>query len=183
MSWRVHLLGDARLVNGERAITRFESRKVVALLARVALEPDRLHAREELAAILWPDADRRTGLERLRHILSSLQRQLSLPGGATTDNPLMQIDRHGIRLHREVVSSDVADFEARVRQRRYAEAQGLYTGDLLPGYYDDWIQDERERLRASSRRHPKRYQRHRQPRLRRSLSSSQHLPGVPCRPT
>jgi predicted ATPase len=148
MVWRVHLLGEVRVVSGAREMTRFESRKVVALLARVALEPNRLHAREELAALLWPDADRRTGLERLRHILSSLQRQTApLDAAAPTDPPLL-VDRLGIRLNTAVVSCDAADFETAVRRRKYDEALALYTGDLLPGYYDDWIQDERERLRA-----------------------------------
>jgi predicted ATPase len=145
--WRVELLGNLRITRGEKTVTRFESRKVGALLARLALAPERAHPREELAALLWPDADRTLGLERLRHVLSSLLRQTGTPGAGDAD-PLLVADRQMVRLNREAVTCDVVEFERRAGRRQYAQARALYTGDLLPGYYDDWIQDERERLRA-----------------------------------
>jgi DNA-binding SARP family transcriptional activator len=49
---------------------------------------------------------------------------------------------------------DVADSEQTERSDDQAGLQGalerataLYTGDLLPGCYDDWVLTERERLR------------------------------------
>jgi DNA-binding SARP family transcriptional activator len=56
---------------------------------------------------------------------------------------------------------DVAQFEEQLTQAERAERAGqltrlqacleeasrLYAGDLLPGWYDDWILTERERLR------------------------------------
>jgi len=147
MTWRVYLLGDLRVACGERSITHFESRKVAALIARMALQPHRLHAREELAALLWPDADTRSGLERLRHVLSSLRRQLGATD-ADAAGRFLEADRHGIRLQAAQVTCDAFDFAALAERGRHAEAVALYGGDLLPGFYDDWIQDERERLRA-----------------------------------
>lgn len=147
MAWRIKLLGDIRVSYGHREITRFESRKVVALIACLALAPDRIRVREELAALLWPDAERRLGLERLRHVLSSLLRQLTPPGESHTV-PLFIANRHGIRLNTAEVSSDVAGFKAQIRKRDWQKAIALYTGDLLPGYYDDWIQEARESLSA-----------------------------------
>jgi predicted ATPase len=143
--WRVELLGNLQITRGEKTITRFESRKVGALVARIALSPERLHPREELAALLWPEADRPVGLERLRHVLSSLLRQT---GGAGDADPLLIADRQAVRINREAVTCDAVEFERLAGRQQYEPARGLYTGDLLPGYYDDWIQDERERLRA-----------------------------------
>ena len=42
--WRIELLGNLRIIQGEKVITRFESKKVAALVARLALAPERLHS-------------------------------------------------------------------------------------------------------------------------------------------
>ena len=146
MHWRVELFGELRVVCGERVVTRLESRKIVALLARLALQPQRVHTREELADLLWPESDRETGLARLRHALSSLRRTL-VPTDLTGDGFFIA-DRQNVRVRPEALSCDVRDFESAVRQKKWTEAQRLYTGELLPGLYDDWICDERERLAA-----------------------------------
>ena len=52
--WSVRLLGGLNLSDGSQHITRLPSRAVTALLARLALAPDRAHAREELIELLWP---------------------------------------------------------------------------------------------------------------------------------
>lgn len=146
MHWRVELFSELRVVCGERVVTRLESRKIVALLARLALQPQRVHTREELADLLWPESDRETGLARLRHALSSLRRTL-VPTDLTGDGFFIA-DRQNVRVRPEALSCDVRDFESAVRQKKWTEAQRLYTGELLPGLYDDWICDERERLAA-----------------------------------
>lgn len=133
---------DVRL--GDTLITRFESRKVVALLARLSLFPRRSHAREELTELLWPEIDPEIGGNRLRHTLASLRRQLEPPGAS----PVLIADRHCIRLHPDAFASDVDDFETLLGKKRWTEAVALYRGDFLPGLYDEWIQEARERLTA-----------------------------------
>jgi predicted ATPase len=146
MSWRIDLLGDIRVTVGGSVIRHFESRKVAALLARLALYPRRVHTREELAALLWPDADEATGRRRLRHALSSLRRHLAVGTDAAAE-PFVA-DSRTIRVSPGAFVCDVAAFEAAVRAGDGAAARALYTGDLLPGFYEDWIGDERERLAA-----------------------------------
>src|SRR5690606_38379844 len=57
----------------------------------------------------------------------------------------------------DAVATDVADFhralaDARVaaapadRARRLEEAVALYTGDFLPGFYEDWVIQEQQHL-------------------------------------
>jgi len=44
-NWRVELLGQVCARRGEQVITQFGSRKVLALLARLAMAPQRAHPR------------------------------------------------------------------------------------------------------------------------------------------
>jgi predicted ATPase len=142
--WRIELLGGVRAVSGATVLTRFGSRKIAALLARLALSPQRQHAREELIDLLWPQADAATGRNRLRQALSTLKRLLQPPGAGD----VLIADRAGIRVNPQALTCDVLDFEACARDGRAAQARQLYRGELLPGFYDDWVQEERQRLQA-----------------------------------
>jgi hypothetical protein len=64
--WQVQLLGGLRARNGEVWVQRFSPRAVACLLARLALDPGRDHAREELADLLWPQRDGKPLLTRCR---------------------------------------------------------------------------------------------------------------------
>ncbi len=143
-TWRIELLGQVRATSGDRVVTQFGSRKVAALLARLALFPKRAHGREELIDLLWPEADLATGRNRLRQALFALRRLLEPPGAAE----VMRVDRASVRLNADAFSCDAIEFEACVRAREGAAAQALYVGELMPGFYEEWIDDERARLAA-----------------------------------
>ena len=145
MSWRITLLGEVRVTYGALEVTHFESSRVVALLARLALSPERVHPREELIELLWPDIELEVGRHRLRQALSSLRKTLEPPG---TEAPLFITDRHALRLNPQAFACDVQELERALRQKRWAEARVLHKGELLPGFYDDWILTKRERLEA-----------------------------------
>ncbi|KNZ32823.1 MAG: hypothetical protein AD742_08890 [Methylibium sp. NZG] len=143
-TWRFELLGQLRALSGDRVITQFGSRKVAALLARLALFPKRAQGREELIDLLWPEADLDTGRNRLRQALFALRRLLEPPGAPD----VLLVDRTSVRLNPDAFRCDATEFEARVRARDAAAAQALYVGELMPGHYDEWIADERARLAA-----------------------------------
>ncbi len=144
--WRITLLGRVEARRGDTVVSRFESSRVAALLARLVLAPRRQHPREELAELLWPGVDRRTGLERLRHVLSSLRAQLEPPG--TPVGSVLVTTRQSVALNPDAVTSDVAEFERRAAGRDAPRARAVYGGELLPGFYDDWVVEERYRLEA-----------------------------------
>ena len=77
--WHIRLLGTLEARQGEMVLTRFGTSRVAALLARLALFPHRAHSREELAGLLWPEADTEAGRLNLRVALSSLRRLLEPP--------------------------------------------------------------------------------------------------------
>lgn len=141
-------------MRGDHAVTRFESRKAAALLACLALYPQRLHSREALGELLWPDENPEATRNRFKQVLSLLRRELEPPG--TESGSVLATDRTHVRLQRGTLTSDVAEFEAALAEARTAEgaaraaalerAVELYRGELLPGFYEDFVAAERQRL-------------------------------------
>ncbi len=146
--WHVRLLGGFEIDNGHHRLTRLRSRAAMALLARLALAPTRDHSREELAALLWPDADAVAGRNRLRQTLSLLKAVLE-PAGAPA---VLLADRRVLRVVPTALWCDAVAFEQAQRAGQQELAQALYGGELLPGFYDDWVVDERMRLLALAER-------------------------------
>ncbi len=144
--WQVRLLGGFDLHDGQQHLTRLPSRAVTALLARLAIWPDRAHAREELVELLWPGVALDVGRNRLRQALSTLKSVLEPPGPVA--RPVLLADRLSVRVVPGTIGCDVRDFESLWRQGRHAQACAAYRGELLPGHYDEWIGDERVRLEA-----------------------------------
>ena len=144
--WRLFLLGGFRLERPGETITRLRTQKTVALLAWLALHPNREHGREELIERFWPESDLEQGRASLRVALNALRKALE-PPPTPTDTVLIATRTH-IKLRPEALTTDVAAFEAAVKRKDLAEAQRLYTGPFLPGYYDEWIIEEQERLEA-----------------------------------
>lgn len=140
--WQVRLLGGFAIDDGQQHLTRLRSRAAVALLARVAMAPQRQHAREELVALLWPDAPAEAGRNRLRQTLSTLKAVLEPPGRP----PVLLADRRVVRAAPGAFWCDATVFEQAARGGRPDAARALYAGELLPGFYDEWIEDERRRL-------------------------------------
>src|SRR5437870_12576641 len=152
---RIELLGRLRAGRDGRLITRFQTQKTGALLAYRALHSRRPHPREQLVELLWPDDDEGSARHKLRMALSSLRRQLEPPG--VPAGTVILTDRFSAQLNPAAVTTDVAEFDAalqaaaragsdRERVQLLAEAVEPYGGELLPGYYEEWIDAERQRL-------------------------------------
>ena len=144
--WQVQLLGGLRAQRGGTVLVNLGSRSIAALLARLALHPHRNHAREELIELLWPGVEIAIGRNRLRQALFALRKLLEPPSPVAA--PVLIADRLSVRVVAGAIDCDVLGFERCVREGRHAQAIARYTGELLPGFYDDWINDERLRLAA-----------------------------------
>lgn len=144
--WDVRLLGAVEASDGVQQVLRFPSRAVAALLARLALAPDRAHAREELVELLWPGVDLAVGRNRLRQVLSTLKSLLEPPGvpGAA----VLQADRLSVRVVPGALGCDALRFQQLVRAGQTQAAAALYRGEFMPGYFDEWVHEERQRLAA-----------------------------------
>jgi hypothetical protein len=144
--WRLSLLGGFRLCNAARHEVAVAGRSTMLLLARLASAAQRSHPREELIELLWPGVAVESGRNRLRQTLWALRSVLEAPG--LDAMPVLIADRVSLRLAAGSVDCDVGHFERLVAQRQYGAAAALYTGDLLPGFYEEWVEDERLRLAA-----------------------------------
>jgi DNA-binding SARP family transcriptional activator len=136
----LRLLGGFRLLHdGVPVVVPRGLQRVIAL---IGLRPGA--TRSHLAGLLWPDAPEERALSSLRTALWRLRQDPCCP---------METSGDSVRLH-PLVRLDVDDLvrtAAQVRDgdtpRITADALAAGRHDLLPGWYDDWVLMERERLR------------------------------------
>lgn len=150
MDWRIETFGGLRLIQGETVTERFRTQKSALLLAYLASFPRRTYSREAIGEFLWPDEDPEKQRNRLRYELSTLRKLLGVDAIHAPDNSQIALA--------PPVTSDAAAFEEALRTAAKASspaeklpyleaATALYRGDFLPGFYDDWVSGERDRLR------------------------------------
>jgi DNA-binding SARP family transcriptional activator len=161
VSLRVILFGCPRVSRNPDGAEVKLTRIVQILLAYLLLQRQRSHSREVLAGTLWSDNGQKSARACLNTALWRLRN--AIEGYAHPDSPFLLMTQHGeVRFNSS--SSywlDVEVFEnlldrlpshtsqgvdeAQIQQAEQAVA--LYQGDLMEGYYEDWILRERERLR------------------------------------
>jgi predicted ATPase/DNA-binding SARP family transcriptional activator len=106
--------------------------------------------------MFWPDTEEESARHNLRLALSSLRRQLEPPG--IEPGTVVRADRLTVQIPPEVVTTDVAEFEAALKAAadtpnppettaHLVRALELYGGDLLPGYYEEWVLPQQLRLK------------------------------------
>ncbi|MCX6360850.1 MAG: AAA-like domain-containing protein [Armatimonadetes bacterium] len=139
-------------------VDRFRTRKAASLFAYLALLPGRRHPREALADMLWPESDdsRHSLSMALTFIRHEVEVRHKLPEGA-----VLRTNRMAVSVDDDVVTSDAARFDAALTAasaasaasdaeamiERLVEAVGLYRGEMLPGFYDEWAIEEQHRHR------------------------------------
>ena len=139
----IRLLGHFEIDhNGEPLL--LNSRPAQSLLAFLLLHPHTAHRRERLAGLLWPESEDAQSRDNLRHALWKLRR--AIPDG------YLAVDRIAIGWDGDAPwqldctlleeTGDGASTAALLT------AVSLYAGELLPGFYDEWVALERERLAA-----------------------------------
>lgn len=161
ISLRVYLLGNMRLELNQQKVETPATRPVRKLLAYLLLHPNRMHYRDILADLLWgesgPDKARgslNTAVWYLRKILEPE----NIPSGTylmTNRNGEIGFNPHSSHW------LDVREFSSQAYQAMTCPTDNvspaqvsqlvstleLYNGDLMEGFYDDWIIQEREHLR------------------------------------
>ncbi|MFM1652237.1 AAA family ATPase [Brevibacillus sp. B_LB10_24] len=118
--------------------------KVRLLLAYLALTPDIPHSRKKIAFDFWPDSTEKQALSNLRKLLHDLRESLPQVNRYLTITPASIQWNHGLPFY-----SDVSEFEQAAKGKTLYElhkAEELYRGELLPGFYEEWLGARREQL-------------------------------------
>ena len=160
-------LGPFQVTLDGQPVTRFESAKVRALLAYLAVEADRPHSREALSGLLWPDWPQSSALANLRYALSDLRQCIA---DHEADPPFLLISREAIGWNPSSdYQLDVAILERALWEAenevppggseqpdiipRLASCVPLYHGRFLEGLslgdspaFEEWLRAQREHL-------------------------------------
>ncbi|HEU0252277.1 MAG TPA: BTAD domain-containing putative transcriptional regulator [Pyrinomonadaceae bacterium] len=155
---RFRLFGKFSAHLDTETVPGLDAGKDQELLSYLLIHRDRPHSREALASLLWGNTSTEKSKKYLRQALWHLHGALNTQNG---NAEVLKVDHDWLSLNPSSdLWTDVADFE-----RAFAGAEGipgkqldsqqaealknaaaLYNDDLLPGWYQDWILFERERL-------------------------------------
>lgn len=124
------------------------SRAAQSLFAYLILTAGTFHRRERLAGMLWPDENDRKARTYLRNELWRIRKALSQTSGVEyllADNLTVgfnQSSAYGLDVAALKTLSETGTAEELI------QALSNYRGELLPGFYEDWVVLEREHLQV-----------------------------------
>ena len=147
--YELRCLGEATLRSPSSELVHFRSRKHQALLIYMALNADRAHRRERLAAMLWSDSDESKARHSLSQALYAVRRLL---------NGAVRIEGDDLELRTDGLHVDVLELEQLFDTGHVASAADMYKGDFLEGFwvrgakgFEEWVLQERSRFSALAR--------------------------------
>lgn len=142
---KIRLLGSFDIrYQGE--IVQLPGRHAQSLFAYLLLNGGIFHRREKLARMLWPDSTETTARQNLRHTLWRIRRALPSAGAPE----YLLCDDSAIAFDRSVDHWLDATVLRQAETGRCADDLlphlGVFQGELLPGFDDEWVLLEREYL-------------------------------------
>ena len=148
----ISLFGGFHVELDGAPIHDFRTNRARSLLAYLAIESGRAHARERLAAFFWPEMAPADALRNLRQAIYALR--IALGDG---DDALLHVTRTEMRLAgAPLVACDVTRFRRHLAADELAGAVALYHGDLLAGFdsgsapLDAWLATVREQCHCQA---------------------------------
>jgi len=141
------LLGtfDVRQAGTSIAIS---SRPAQSLLAYLVLTAGTPHRREKLAGLLWPDSLEETARDNLRHALWRVRK--ALRSASVSCN----LKANDLTISFDILCEYWFDVAALEKLKGTESADELisvlsgYQGEILPGFYDEWVVLEREHVNS-----------------------------------
>jgi DNA-binding SARP family transcriptional activator len=125
------------------------SRTEQSLLAFLISNPGTSFRREQLAGMFWPESSDENAKGYLRQATWRLRKALKDASPQTPDiihsNKINLAFNHNISFWVDALALEKGQGQT---VQELLEETSLYQGELLPGFYDDWVILERERLRT-----------------------------------
>jgi len=150
----ISLLGGFQLRRDDQPLPPIPSRTARSLMAFLVINRDRAHTRDLIIGTFWPDMAESRGRRRLSQALWQIRTTvgeedcLITPGDSVRFNPdtdfWLDVDEFEWTI--EQPSPKAVDGRAQEAEL-LQHAIALYRGELLAGFYDDWLFPDQERLR------------------------------------
>ncbi|MDH5643215.1 MAG: PAS domain S-box protein, partial [Gemmatimonadota bacterium] len=112
----------------------------------------KLHRRDKLLSLFWPDLNAKRGRNALSKALHSFRKELG-------DDAVRSVGPEEIGILQECVGSDVMEFTNAIESRDFEGALGLYRGEFMPAFhvsdcpdFEDWLEEERANFKNQARR-------------------------------
>lgn len=150
---QLNVLGTPTLLNsqGQGQALACPNKKTFGLLVYIAMQPNQIFNRDELANLLWPDSETPQARQSLRQALQELRKQF----------PQLELFRMSatqtLQIPAAIIDIDALTFQQLLQTRDVAalnQAMLIYRGDFMQGFtsqadgFDHWIQDQRRRLQT-----------------------------------
>ena len=130
----------------------FKSGKPGLLLAYLVCSPRKSHERKALAEWLWPDHPPEVATVNLRTLLARMRREFT--AAEISFDAVFAVERHQLAFCAAEIETDVGSYEAAQEAARKATdpadrcrwlttATAHYRGEFLPGFHDDWANEQR----------------------------------------
>ena len=144
------MLGQFSVMLNEQLL-EIHTRPAQSLFAYLVLNAGVPQRRERLAGMIWPDTEEASARRNLRVLLSGLRKDLQ--GESSRADKIIAADSYTVNFYNgSDCWVDVSEFENQAHSAQTPEelqsVLSLYGGELLPGFYDNWVILERERYRA-----------------------------------
>ena len=147
----VRLLGKFEIKRDGKLVP-IPSRSAQTLFAYLILTAGMTHRREKLAGMLWPDSIEESARDYLRHSLWKIRKVIEPAKSKSKTDPYIIADDIHISFNSDSKFSldvkTINDINENASIKELMNALSLYEGELLPGFYDDWVLLEREHLQS-----------------------------------
>ena len=148
----IRLLGTFEIIDNHKPVS-VTSRPAQTLFAYLILTAGKSHRREKLAGMLWPDSTEASARDYLRHGLWRLRKSFAASDSKIANGTYIATDDLTMSFNADSnysldvkTISGISTDECTIDQLMSALSQ--YQGELLPGFYEEWIQLEREHIQS-----------------------------------
>jgi DNA-binding SARP family transcriptional activator/tetratricopeptide (TPR) repeat protein len=153
----VEMLGGFDLHYNGKAVPPISSRPASSLLAYLILRRHRTHTRDLLAGRFWSDLSEDKARRRLSDALWQIRRAVKTVGiddlfeksnttVAVRPDLQVEVDVEGFEAELDAMERALRIDRGGVSIAQITRIVGLYGGELLAGHYDEWIDDQRDKL-------------------------------------
>ncbi|MBI3151299.1 MAG: tetratricopeptide repeat protein [Chloroflexi bacterium] len=151
----VQLLGGFNLTYNDQEIKALRAERLILLLSYLFLNSEKPIPRKQLAFTFWADTTEEQARTNLRNLFHHLRK--AFPEIDT----FLEIEGQTVQWKSDAaIELDVAEFKSALAKAKNAkddstriahfkEAINIYRGELLPGYYEDWVLSHREEVHQS----------------------------------